>query len=199
MYRTLGGRHGPMTATPRLVLRDFRGRILMPQRFTGPWKPFPLVIATTSTYCPSLKTSVMETVFPSSFFACSNCSLMVPPSILISVMSGFFFGTPASLGCVAARRRNSEILSRFSSIFFRVCSGSKCSGNVTTRSKCLGGSFIQASVNVCKPYGSRVYARMANSVIGGVSTTVAGWAVSLPKFGDRSLSSTRNTWVIPAL
>ena len=78
---------------------------------------------------------------------------MTPPPTFISIRSGFFFGIPASRGCVEAKRRNSAIFSRFSSIFLRLFSGLKFSGRVSMRSKSPGGSFIQASVKVFRPYG----------------------------------------------
>ncbi len=114
---------------------------------------------------------------------------MDPPPTFISIRSGFFFGIPASLGCVETRRRNSVTFSRFSSIFLRLFSGLKFSGRVRRRSRSSGGFFIQASVRVSRPYGVLVYARMAQIKIGGVSTIVAVWAVSLPKSGDAGLSS----------
>ncbi len=81
----------------------------------------------------------------------SSCSLVVAPSTLISTSSGFFLGTPASLGWVAAKRRNSEICGRFSSSFLMPFSGSGLLGGVVRRLMSLGGFFIHVSVRVFRP------------------------------------------------
>jgi len=115
------------------------------------------------------------------------------------VSSGFFLGTPASFGWVAASMRISVILSRFCSILLKPFSGLGLFGGVVRRFMSLGGFFIQVSVSVFSPYGVFVYALMATIVRGGVSMMVAGFEISLPKSGEPAWSSTMYTWVIPAL
>ena len=133
-------------ATPRLVFRPLCWRIATPQRFTGPWKPLPVVMAATSVYWPSLKTSSAVTVLPSSCFVYSSCCGMVPPPISISFMSGFFFERLVCWGWVAAMTRIVVVLSMFCWIFWSISSVLKFSGRTSARSSSSGGSFIQASV-----------------------------------------------------
>ena len=186
-------------ATPRLVFLPLCWRIATPQRFTGPWKPLPVVIAAMSVYWPSLKTSSAVTVLPRSVFAYSSCWGIVAPPISISFMSGFFLARLVCLGCVAMTRRILVVLSRFLSMSCIIASVAKFSGRTSLRSSMAGGFFIQTSVKCLRPYGVFVYVRIPTMRIGGVSITVAGRTTSLPKFGLRFRSSIAKTYVIPAL
>jgi hypothetical protein len=66
---TWWGFHGPSVAMPRLVFLPLCWSFVTCQRFTGPWKPLPVVMAATSMCCPSLKTSSAVTVLPRSVLA----------------------------------------------------------------------------------------------------------------------------------